>query len=157
MKLTNEEKAIVVEALIESLQPGEALSASEIKEAGISYSDLPPQTPVDVRTDENGNAVVITAAVAANLELISDPAAFVGELFSDPGAALAALGSIGADMSPEEREEATKMVVATVVAAGAALNALGAVGGGGVPSGGGSSGGSSGGTNSGGTRRTERW
>ena len=63
---------------------------------------------------------------------------------------LAALANIGADMSPAEREEATKMVVATVIASGAALNAVGAATatrtggstGGGAPSGG-SSGGAS--------------
>ena len=117
---------------------------------------MPPQTPVDVRTSENGDSVVITAEVAVQVELVSDPAAFAAELFNDPGAALSALGSIGADMTPGEREEATKMVVATVVATGAALNAVSVTGaaasaartaGGTTPSrsGGGSSGGPGGG------------
>jgi uncharacterized membrane protein YgcG len=95
--------------------------------------------------------------------LISDPAAFAAELFNDPGAALAALGSIGADMTPGEREEATKMVVATVVATGAALNAVGAVAGastggstGGSHSGGGNSGGSGGGGASGDSKGMRR-
>ena len=122
-KLTTEEKAIVAEALIAALAPGEAVSAQDMRDAGLDYKDLPPETPVDVRTDEKGNAVVITAEVAAQVELVQDPAAFLATAFTDPGAALAALGSIGADMSPAEREEATKMVVATVVAAGAAMNA----------------------------------
>jgi len=151
-KLTSEEKEIVAEALIAALAPGEAVSAQDMQDAGLDYKDLPPTTPVDVRTDENGNAVVITAEVAAQIELVQDPAALLATAFTDPGAALAALGSIGADMSPTEREEATKMVVATVVAAGAAMNAAttaaasaaaattrtgGSTGGGG-PSGGGS-------------------
>jgi hypothetical protein len=122
-KLTEEQKTVVATALIASVAPGEALSADAIKEAGLEYKDLPPATPVDVRTDENGNAVVITAEVAAQVELLQDPGALLSTAFTDPGAALAALGSIGADMSPAEREEATKMVVATVVAAGAAMNA----------------------------------
>lgn len=122
-KLTDEEKAVVAEALIASVAPGEALSATDIKAAGLEYADLPPSTPVDVRTDENGNAVVITAEVAAQVELLQDPGALLATALSDPGAALAALGAIGADMSLEEREEAEKMVVATVVAAGAAMNA----------------------------------
>jgi uncharacterized membrane protein YgcG len=109
--------------LIASAAPGEALSATDIKAAGLEYADLPPSTPVDVRTDENGNAVVITAEVAAQVELLQDPGALLATALSDPGAALAALGAIGADMSLEEREEAEKMVVATVVAAGAAMNA----------------------------------
>ena len=151
-KLSEEEKTIVAEALIAALAPGEAVSAQDMRDAGLDYKDLPPETPIDVRTDEQGNAVVITAEVAAQVELVQDPAAFLATAFTDPGAALAALGSIGADMSPQEREEATKMVVATVVAAGAAMNAAttaaasaaaattrtgGSTGGGG-PSGGGS-------------------
>jgi len=122
-KLTAEEKAAVITAIVADLKPGETVSSETIKEAGLTYEDLPPETPVDVRTDENGNAVVITAEVAASLELLANPTELIGELFTDPGAALAALSNIGADMSPEEREEATKMVVATVVAAGAAMNA----------------------------------
>jgi hypothetical protein len=134
---------VIATALIASVAPGEALSASEIKEAGLEYGDLPPETPVDVRTDENGNAVVITAEVAAQLELLQNPGELLATAFSDPGAALAALGSIGADMSEEEREEATDMVIATVVAAGAAINAIGAAAGstGSSSSSGGSSGG----------------
>jgi hypothetical protein len=122
-KLSDEEKAVVAEALIAAVAPGEAVSAQDMRDAGLDYKDLPPETPVDVRTDEQGNAVVITAEVAAQVELVQDPGAFLATAFTDPGAALAALGSIGADMSPAEREEATKMVVATVVAAGAAMNA----------------------------------
>jgi hypothetical protein len=143
--VTEAEKEIIAEALIEAAQ-GEAVTAAAIAEAGLEYKDLPPETPVEVRRDENGNEVIITADVAAALVLLENPAELIGELFSDPGQALKALGSIGADMSPEEREEATEMVVAAVVAAGAAINAVGAATG----STGGSTGGSSGGGNSGG-------
>ena len=145
--------------LVEDLKPGQAVSAADIKASGVSYSDLPPATPVDVRTDEKGNAVVITAEVAAQVELLQNPAALLEEAFTNPAAAFAALGSIGADMSDEEREEATDMVVATVVAAGAAINAVGAAAGGGS-TGGGSGGGSSGGgggANSPGSRGGRRW
>lgn len=146
-KLNEEQKTVIATALIAAVAPGEAVSADAIKEAGIEYKDLPPATPVDIRTDENGNAVVITAEVAAQVEMLQDPGALLETAFSDPGAALAALGSIGADMSPAEREEATNMVVATVVAAGAAMNAVGAAAG---AAGGSTSGGNSGGGNSGG-------
>ena len=159
-KLSAAERKIVADALIQSVPEGENLTKEQVAEAGIKLADLPPETPVDVRTSENGEAVVITAEVAVQVELVSDPAALAAELFNDPGAAIAALGSIGADMTPGERKEATNMVVATVVATGAALNAVGlAIGGAApsAPSGGGSTGGSSGGTNSGGTRRNEKW
>jgi uncharacterized membrane protein YgcG len=128
-----------------ALESGTAVSAADIKSSGIEYKDLPAETPVDVRTDENGNAVIITAEVAAQVELLQDPGALLAEAFTDPGAALQALGSVGADMSDEEREEATEMVVATVIAAGAAMNAVAAAGGATGGSTGGSSGGGSGG------------
>jgi hypothetical protein len=142
-KLTAAEVVAVVSAILEDLKPGEAVSSEALKEAGITYSDLPPETPVDVRTDENGNEVIITAEVAAALTLIENPSELIGALFEDPGQVLLALGSIGADMSPEEREEATQMVVATVVAAGAAINAAAAAAAAAATTTGGSTGGSS--------------
>jgi hypothetical protein len=157
-ELTEEQKEVVVAALIEDLKPGESISAAQVQASGVSYSDLPPETPIEVRTDENGNALVITAEVAANIELVQDPGALLTAAFTDPGAALAALGSIGADMTEEEREEATDMVVATVVATGAAINAAAVAAGG--ATGGSSSGGSSGGgsgANSPGSRGGRKW
>ena len=122
-KLTDAEKEVVAEALIAALAPGEAVSAQDIKDAGLEYKDLPPETPVDVRTDEHGNAVVITAEVAAQVELVQNPGALLATAFTDPGAALAALGSIGADMSNEERTQSEKTIIASVIAGQAAVNA----------------------------------
>ena len=87
--------------------------------------------------------------------LLENPTELLGELFSDPGQVLLALESIGADMSPEEREEATNMVVATVIAAGAAINAVAAATGsaGSSSSSGGSGGGGPSGENRGVRRR----
>ena len=157
-ELTEEQKDLVVEALLEKTD-GEAISAEDIKDAGLDYKDLPPDTPVETRTDSSGNPVVITAAVAANLELVANPGELLSTAFSDPGAALAALGSVGADMSAEERKGAENMVVATVVATGAALNAISPAGGSSPKGGssGGSSGGGGGGTNSGASRRRAKW
>jgi polyhydroxyalkanoate synthesis regulator phasin len=156
-KLTTAEKELVADALIESVVPGETLTKEQIQDAGIEYKDLPEQTPVEVRQDENGNEVIITADVAAALVLLENPSELIGAVFSDPGEALQALASIGADMSTEEREEATDMVVATVVAAGAAMNAVAAAGGtttgGSHSSGGGNSGGGGASGDTKGTRR----
>jgi hypothetical protein len=154
-ELTEEQKELVAEALLEE-SDGEAISAEDIKEAGLDYKDLPPETPVETRTDSSGNPVVITAAVAASLDLVANPTELLSTALSDPGAALAALGNVGADMSEEEREGAKDMVVATVVATGAAINAA-AVATGSGPSSGGSSGGSSSGANSGASRRNGKW
>ena len=158
-ELTEEQKGVVVASLIEDLKPGESISAAQVQASGVSYADLPASTPIEIRTDENGNALVITAEVAANVELVQDPGALLEAVFTDPGAALAAFGSIGADMTEEEREEATDMVVATVVATGAAINAAavatGGATGGGTSGGGGSGGGS--GSNSPGSRGGRKW
>ena len=157
-ELSKEEVAVVVSSLVENLKPGESVSAAEVQASGISYSDLPAETPVEVRVSESGEPLVITAEVAANIELVQDPGALLEAAFSDPSAALQALGSIGADMTEEEREEATEMVVATVVAAGAAINAAAVAAGGstGSTGGGGSSGGGSG-ANSPGSRGGRKW
>jgi hypothetical protein len=153
-ELTEEQKEVVVEALLEDLKPGESISAEQVQASGVSYADLPPETPIKIRTDENGNALIITAEVAANIELVQDPGALLEAVFTDPGAALAALGSIGADMTESEREEATDMVVATVVATGAAINAAAVATGG---SGGGGSSGRGSGSNSPGSRGGRKW
>jgi hypothetical protein len=119
---TDEEKAIVAQAIIEQAH-GEPVTAQAIADAGLTYADLPPETPVEVRQDENGNEVVITAEVAAALIVLENPAALVAALFTDPAQALLAIASIGADMSDEERTESEKIIIASVIAGQAAVNA----------------------------------
>ena len=121
-EFTEAEREVVAEALIESAE-GEAVTAEAIEEAGLTYEDLPAETPVEVRQDENGNEVIITAEVAAALTVLESPAEFIGAIFDDPGQALTAVLNIGADMSVEEREESEKIVVAAVIAGQAAINA----------------------------------
>ena len=113
--VTEAEKEIIADALVATLAPGEALTAAEIADAGITYADLPAETPVEVRTDENGEAIVITAEVADALTLVENPADLLGAVFSDPEKALLALFSVGADMSPTEREESQQVVVAAII------------------------------------------
>jgi len=124
---TEEEKAEVAEAIIEAAH-GEPVTAEAIADAGLTYADLPPETPVEVRQDEDGNEVVITAEVAAALVVLENPAALVAAIFTDPGQALLAIASIGADMSDEERTESEKIIVASVIAGQAAVNAAGMAG-----------------------------
>jgi PA14 domain len=159
-ELSKEEVAAVVTELIADLKPGQSISSAQVQESGVSYADLPPETPIEVRTSESGEVLVITAEVAANVELVQDPGALLEAVFTDPGAALAAFGSIGADMTEGEREEATDMVIATVVAAGAAINAAAvATSGstGGSTGGGNSGGGGPSGANSPGSRGGRKW
>ena len=128
---TEEERELIAEALIEAAD-GEAVTAEAIAEAGLTYADLPPQTPVEVRQDENGNQIVITAEVAAALVVLANPAKLINAIFTDPAQALLALGSIGADMSEEERAESQETIVAAVIVGGiatqSALTAAASVG-----------------------------
>lgn len=118
--LTEIEVEIIVEALLEQAQGG-PITAETIVEAGITYEDLPAQTPVQVREDDNGNAVVITAEVAAALLVLDNPVELLSTIFSDPAQAILALSSIGADMSDEERSESEKTIVAAVIVGGIAV------------------------------------
>jgi hypothetical protein len=142
---TDAEKEIVAQAIIEQAN-GEPVTAEAIQEAGITYADLPPETPVEVRQDKDGNEVVITAEVAAALVVLENPAALVEAIFTDPAQALLAIASIGADMSDEERKESEQTIIASVIAGQAAVSAAGmaaggaartSTGGGTTPSGGG--------------------
>jgi len=121
---TPEEVEAAVEAIIEAAD-GEAITVEAIAEAGLTLEDLPTQTPVEVRTDDNGNAVVITAEVAVALQVFDSPAELVSAIFDDPGQVLTAVANIGADMSDEEREESEEIIVASVIASQAAINAAG--------------------------------
>jgi len=124
--LTVEEQTVVAVAALLNAVGDAPVTAQAIADAGLTYADLPPETPVAVREDAQGNEVVITAEIAVALELLASPSELVTAIFTNPSEALLAVASIGADMSDEERTESTKAVVATVIAAGAAINAVGA-------------------------------
>jgi hypothetical protein len=79
---------------------------------------LDPETPIML-----DNGVVLTAEVVISLQLLENPAELLQELFTDPGAAFAALGNVGADLSPEVREEAEKVIIAAVIAGNIATTA----------------------------------
>ncbi len=122
------EKELVADALIESSN-GEAITAASIEAAGLEYRDLPPTIPVEVREDANGNPVVITAEVASALLALESPAALVNAIAGcfNPEEAIEglteeqkcelskALANIGADMSPQERKDATEVLVAAIL------------------------------------------
>ena len=84
----------------------------------VNLESLPPQTPVTL-----DNGVVVTAEVAIAVALLQDPAAMLQEIFTDPAAAFAALGSVGADLPPEVRKKAEKVVVSAIIAGGIATQA----------------------------------
>jgi hypothetical protein len=126
--LTLAEKDLVAEALVESAD-GAPIEAAAIQAAGLEYRDLPPQIPVEVREDANGNPVVITAEVASALLTLESPAALAGAIVGcfNPDEAIEglteeqkcevfkALANIGADMSPQERQDAKEVLVAAIL------------------------------------------
>jgi hypothetical protein len=98
--------------------PEPPLEPPVVKADEIDLESLPPETPVEL-----ANGVVVTAEVAIAIELISNPSELLATMFTDPAAALAALGNVGADMSPEVREKSEKVVLSTVIAGGIATQA----------------------------------
>jgi hypothetical protein len=101
-----------VEQVLSQYSPQEAVPFSLLEEAGLDYSDLPPEQPIML---ENG--VVLTASVADALQIFSNPSEILGAVFTDPGKALTAIANIGADMTDTTRKESQKVVVAAVIAA----------------------------------------
>ena len=101
-----------VSQILEQYSPQEAVPFEIMQEAGLDYSDLPPDQPVML---ENG--VVLIAEVADALEIFSNPSEILGAVFTDPGKALTAIANIGSDMTDATRKESQKVVVAAVIAA----------------------------------------
>lgn len=69
------------------------------------------------------NGVVLTETQATAVALLQNPGELIQEIFTNPAAALAALGSVGADMSPEVREKSEKVVISAVIAGNIATQA----------------------------------
>jgi hypothetical protein len=116
-----EEQSLIPEVIPtepeEPLQP--PIEEVEIVQADeIDLETLEPDTPVEL-----ANGVVVTAEVAIAVALLQDPGAMLHAVFTDPAAALAALGSVGADMTEEVREQSEKVVIAAVIAGNIATTA----------------------------------
>jgi hypothetical protein len=109
-----------VEQVLSQYSPEEAVPFEVMQEAGLDYSDLPPDQPVML---ENG--VILTAEVADALQLFENPSEILSTVLTDPGKALKALANVGADMTPTQRKESEKVIIAAIIA-GQLMNALGA-------------------------------
>jgi len=84
-----------------------------------------PQVETTVTLD---NGVVLTQEQAVAVALLQNPGELLQELFTNPGAALAALGQVGADMSPEVRDKSEKVVISAVIAGNIATQAAATAG-----------------------------
>ena len=84
---------------------------------------IQPEPPLEETTVTLDNGVVLTQEQAVAVALLQDPAALLQELFTDPGAVFQALGQVGADMSPEVREQSEQVVLSAIIASGIATQA----------------------------------
>ena len=107
------EPPIVAPQPVENHTPEVVVLTDETK-----LEELDPETPIEL---ENG--VILTAEVVISLQLLENPAELLQELFTNPAAAFAALGNVGADLSPEVRAKAEKVVIAAVIAGNIATTA----------------------------------
>jgi hypothetical protein len=108
----NDTTDVKVQSILDNLVPGEAVTTASLDELGLTYADLPPETPVSLP-----NGVVLTAKVADAIQIFNNPSAVVSAIFTDPGKALTAIANVGADMTPKVRKQSQKVVVASVIAA----------------------------------------
>jgi hypothetical protein len=89
---------------------------------------VPNPIPVHENTVTLDNGVVLTEEEAIAVALLQNPGELLQELFTNPAAAFAALGSVGADMSPEVREKSEKVVIASVIVGNIATQAAATAG-----------------------------
>ena len=76
----------------------------------------PPTNPPSENTIVLQNGVVLPVEIVEALELLSDnPAELLENILSNPEEAFKALLNVGADMSPEKREEAQIVVIAAII------------------------------------------
>jgi hypothetical protein len=106
---------------LETVDP-ESLSDEEIEELVVAAEAI-------LATAEQGSAAYEQALEALAVAAVADDPQLPTELAGVPGAeqvleAFNALGNIGADMAPAVREEAEQTVIASVIAAGAAISAV---------------------------------
>ena len=107
--LTEDERELLVDVILEQAD-GDAISTELIDKLGLDYEDLPDDQPVML-----DNGVILFAEVADALEIWENPSEILGAVFTDPGKALTAVANIGADMTPEQREESQTVVVASII------------------------------------------
>jgi hypothetical protein len=110
----------------------------EVEEEVIPEPEPEPEVEPEVEPEEEvfeeeeivtlDNGVVLTQEQAVAIALLQDPAALLQELFTNPAAALAALGQIGADMSPEVREDSEKVIISAIIAGNIATQAAASAG-----------------------------
>jgi hypothetical protein len=127
-EISNEQLQDIADLLLDNYEVNEAMPVAEL------LNNLNDEQVLELlqQLDENQvieyrEGVEIEAGVAVIFEQLADPAALIGELFSDPSQVAEALGQLGADMTEKEREDSQDVVVASIIATqaiGAAMAAI---------------------------------
>ena len=130
-----EPEPVVVEPEPETVPVEETLPTPSEPEPEIQPEPTPEETPAPEPVEEVqeepvleeqpneihnesvtlDNGVVLSAQEAVAVALLENPTELLSTIFTDPMAALEALGQVGADMSPEVRERSEEVVVAAVI------------------------------------------
>jgi hypothetical protein len=109
----------IADIIAEAEANGETITTEDMEEAGITLTDLPTDTPIQL-----DNGVVLEAGTVVALQLLDNPAELISAIFENPAEVLTALSNIGADMSEEERTASENTIIASVIATQAAVNAV---------------------------------
>jgi hypothetical protein len=127
-QISDEQLQDITDLLLDNYEVDEAMPITEL------LDELNDEQVLELleQLDENQvieyrEGVELEAGVAVVFEQLSNPAALLEELFSDPGQFAEALGQLGADMKEEEREDSQDVVIASVIATqaiGAAMAAI---------------------------------
>jgi hypothetical protein len=127
-EILNEQLQDITDLLLENYEVNEIMPVAELldnlsDEQVLEFLDQLDQNQVI----EYREGVELEAGVAVIFEQLADPAALVGELLSDPGQVLEALGQLGVDMTEKERESSQDVVVASIIATQAITAAMAAI------------------------------
>jgi hypothetical protein len=116
---TNEtpiEEPVIQEQSEPTPEPSPLPSAEPAPNSQPEIAYEPPTVTLD-------NGVILTQEEAVAVALLQNPGELLSELFTNPAAVLNALGSVGADMSPEVREKSEKVLVSAVIVGNIATQA----------------------------------
>jgi hypothetical protein len=94
-----------------------------VEVAPVQDAPVSESTPSEPPLVTLPNGVSITPQVATALALFNSPAQMLNAIFTNPSEALTAIANIGADMRPEVRVKAQKVVIASIIAGNIAVSA----------------------------------
>jgi len=113
---------LIQEEALEQYNPDYEYQLDEIIPLEEVFEDLSEEETLELLETLDSNqlveytdGVVLEVGVVIVFELLDNPVALIGEIFSDPGQAVEAFLQVGADMTLVEREESEKVIIASVI------------------------------------------